>query len=228
MLDLVFTESNKLDEEPFTTSLIISQYAEVEHRAIRQLANKYKEKLIEMGRITFEMQPLETNGGLQKIKNFKLNEIQATFIITLLKNTEPVVHFKAELAKQFYLMKQELIERQLQRKSGKVVRLSMTDEIKRAGFTKPYHYSNFTRLAYKSAIGFSSTEIKKARNIPKGGIIVDFLTADELQAVNEREQQIATLLSLGLDYRQIQKILDNQGVIYQTTLTIKKKEEMLC
>ncbi|EAG2948790.1 transcriptional regulator, partial [Listeria monocytogenes] len=65
---------------------------------------------------------------------------------------------------------------------------------------------------------FNATQIRKARGIDKGNNILDFLTAKEQEAVNMREQQIATLIGLGMDYEQIKAILANGGVIYQTTL----------
>lgn len=44
---------------------------------------------------TFQMLPFETRGGIQKIKMCRLNREQATFVISLMKNTKPVVMFKA-------------------------------------------------------------------------------------------------------------------------------------
>lgn len=56
-------------------------------------------------------------------------------------------------------------------------------------------------------------------------MIADYLTADELKAVEQREQQIATLINLGMKFKAIQEVLNNQGVIYQTTLEIKERAE---
>lgn len=223
MNHIVFTESENLNEEPFTTSEVISEYAEVKRRSVTKLIASYKNDLELFGLLRFEISKLNGRGRPRKI--YKLNEQQATLIITYLDNTEPVRKFKQLLVKQFYEMKQELLKRQIIRESGKEVRLSMTDAIKATGEAKPYDYSNFTRLAYKSAVGYSSTEIKKARNIPKNGVIVDYLTTDELKAVEQREQQIATLNSLGMKFKAIQEVLNNQGVIYQTTLEIKERAE---
>lgn len=89
----------------FTNSLIISKGANVDHRSAYLLIEKYKVELEEFGRVSFEMIPLETNGGIQKIKVYRLNEEQATFLISLMKSTKPVIDFKKELVKQFYQMK---------------------------------------------------------------------------------------------------------------------------
>lgn len=47
-----------------------------------------------------------------------LNEQQATFLLTLLKNTPVVVAFKKELVRQFYVMRSLLLERALPRVKG--------------------------------------------------------------------------------------------------------------
>ncbi len=223
MQDIVFTESKNLNEEPFTTSEIIAEYAEIKHHAVQQLINKHSDRLKKFGIIAFEMRKLIGRGRPKKI--YHLNEQQSSLLITFLENTEKVADFKTNLVSQFYEMKQELLKRQIIRESGKEVRLSMTDAIKATGEAKPYDYSNFTRLAYKSAVGYSPTELKKARNIPKNDVIADYLTADELKAVEQREQQIATLINLGMKFKAIQEVLNNQGVIYQTTLEIKERAE---
>lgn len=108
------------------------------------------------------------------------------------------------------------------RETGKQIRLSMTDAIRDAGFSTNF-YIHFTNLCYKSAIGFTAGQIRKARNIAKEHSILDYLTSEEQEAVNQREQEIATLIGLGLDYKQIKAILANGGVIYQTTLKMPQK-----
>lgn len=100
---------------------------------------------------------------------------------------------------------------------GKQNRLFMTDAIRDAGFS-PHFYKHFTNLCYKSAIGFNAAQIRKARGVEKGNNILDSLSIEEQEAVNKREQQIATLIGLGMGYDQIKEILVNGGVIYQTTL----------
>lgn len=221
---LVFIESENINEEPYTTDEIIAKYSGNEVKSVKKLITTYKNDLGEFGILRFQIaKPLKGSKGGRPSKGYLLNEQQATLLITYLDNTEKVRQFKKTLVKQFYAMKKVLFERHIERNKGTIVCLSMTDEIKRSGFTKGYHYSNFTRLAYKSAIGFSSTDIRKAREVPSNGVIADYLTADELQAVNAREQQIATLLTLGMDYKQIQGVLSNQGVIYQATLKLKEK-----
>lgn len=85
------------NDEAFTNSLIIADGAEIEHRALIQLISSHIDEVSEFGRVTFEMLPFETNGGTQKVKMCNLNEEQATFVISLMKNTRAVIAFKKEL-----------------------------------------------------------------------------------------------------------------------------------
>ena len=218
MQQLVFNESDKLNGVPFTTSEVIAKYAEVEHRAVRQLIRKHENDLEEFGKTTFEMSKI-TEGRGRKSKIYHLNEQQATLLITYLDNTEPVRQFKKALVKQFFEMQQELYARRLERGSGKTVHKKMTDAIKEKGFS-PHYYKHFTDLAYKTAVGFTAKQLREARGVNSKSSPLDYLAAEELAAVNKREMDISVLIMLDLDYPTIKATLNNQGVIYQTTLKI--------
>lgn len=222
MNELVFLESDNMNEEPFTTSRIIADHAEVAHHSVTRLIRDYAKDLEEFGIIGFEIHKLDGRGRPRKI--YRLNEEQATLLITYLDNTEPVRAFKKELVKQFFAMKHEQLSRQALRSAGKQVRLSMTDAIKKADLS-PHFYKHYTNLCYKSAIGFNTTQIKKARNVVKNCSLMDYLSIEELEAVSERESQIATMITLGMSYDQIKAVLENNGVIYQTTLKMPVSEK---
>lgn len=49
------------------------------------------------------MRPFETDGGVQTRRIALLNEQQATFLMTLMRNTERVVEFKCALVQAFYM-----------------------------------------------------------------------------------------------------------------------------
>ncbi|RBR57656.1 Rha family transcriptional regulator [Enterococcus faecalis] len=221
MEELVFLHSQYIEEEPFTTSKIIAEYAEIEHRAVRQLIRTYEKDLNEFGKTTFEMSKINKGRG-RKQKIYHLNEEQATLLITYLDNTEPVRRFKKALVRQFYDMKNELYARRMERQKEKSVRKSMTDVIKELELS-PHYYKHYTDLVYKTALGFTAKKIRDARDVGKKATILDYLTSEEIEAVNKREQQVATLLTLKMDYDTIKSILNGQGVLYQTTLKMPAK-----
>lgn len=95
-------------DELFTTSEAIAEGAGVEHRAVLQTITKYSDDFEAFGRVAFEMRTLETPGGTQSRRIAKLNEHQATLLLTYAKNTEQVRAFKTRLVSEFYRMAQEL------------------------------------------------------------------------------------------------------------------------
>ncbi|WP_057804380.1 Rha family transcriptional regulator [Pediococcus stilesii] len=224
--EVVFTESMNLYDEPFTTSDVIAEYANVNRHTIQQLVKTHKHRLEKFGVIAFEMRkpPKNSKGGRPK-KVYLFNEEQATLLITFLDNTETVADFKVELVRQFYAMKTELLQRQLIRTSGKVGRREMTDAIKESSVIggEWYVYSNFTKLLYKTALGFDVSKLRQARGVDKKATPLDFLNEKELSALNKRQNQLTTLIDLGMTYQEIKEVLNNKGVIYQTTLTIPEK-----
>ncbi|KAF0351654.1 Rha family transcriptional regulator [Pediococcus pentosaceus] len=221
--NVVFTETLNLHDEPYTTAEMIAEYAGVSKHAVNQLVRQYKNDLEEYGILAFEMRKLSGRGRPKKI--YQLNEEQATLLITYLDNTPQVRAFKKELVRQFYAMKTELLQRQLVRTTGKAGRREMTDAIKESPVLsdKWYVYSNFTKLLYKTALGYDVSKLREARGVDKKATPLDFLNKTELDALNKRQNQITTLIDLGMDYQTIKDVLSNQGVIYQTTLKIPEK-----
>jgi phage regulator Rha-like protein len=130
MNELVLVKGNNI----FTDSLVVSEGTNNTHRAIRILIDRYKSKFESIGRLSFKMTPLQTKGGVQNQKIYHLNEQQATFLMTLLRNNDLVVDFKLKLTKEFYRMRQFILEKQSaewkqSRLTGKQIRKDETDSI---------------------------------------------------------------------------------------------------
>lgn len=109
--DLVFLKGNT----PITNSLVIAEGTGNQHESIIRLIHKHQEIIERWGKIYFsDLKSGNKNGDLRgrPTQVAILNEQQATFLITLLKNTDIVVDFKAELVDQFYKMREILTRRQ--------------------------------------------------------------------------------------------------------------------
>lgn len=96
------------NEKPLTTTLHIADGTNGNHRAIIQLIRTHIHHFNRFGRVQFEMRPFETNGGVQLKRIALLNEQQATFLMTLMRNTEKVVEFKCVLVEAFFKTKEYL------------------------------------------------------------------------------------------------------------------------
>lgn len=122
----------------FTDSKIIAEGTGNQHEAVQKIINKYGADIEDFGALRFEMRVLkhENYKGSTREKIYYLNEEQATFIITLLRNSKKVVEFKKELVRQFYQMRKFILEKQSKewqetRRAGKLIRREETDTIQR-------------------------------------------------------------------------------------------------
>lgn len=206
-MKLVFIASDNLKNEPFTTSKIIAECGGQEHRAIRQLIETYSSELKEFGRVTFQMIPFETNGGIQEIKVYLLNEEQATFLITLMRNTPQVVLFKQQLVKEFYSMRQELEKRRLERDAELKSRKELTDKIRSYLGNDNGKYIAFTQMIYKVIFGKDAKGLREEYGIHDKTSPKDFMTADDVSKIKAAEQKAVTMLELGFDYYKVKEQL---------------------
>lgn len=204
----------RADGEPYTTSEIIAEGANVKHHAIQQLITKHEADFKEFGIIAFEMRPLPGSKTGQSVKVYHLNEQQATLLMTYLKNTEVVRAFKKELVRQFYAIRDELARRRELRVIGKPIRRSLTDALRDSGEVermKGHAYGTYTNLAYKLATGKTARQLRRERGAAKDTQAVDILTAAELEVYQRKEAAIAVLLDAGLCYDAIKAALAGKG-----------------
>lgn len=210
MNDLVFLDPNRLDAVPFTTSKVIAEMTGMNHRRVKDAIRKHESTFLEFGLLgAYET---ESSGGRPE-EIVKLNEEQATFLMTLLKNTPTVVAFKKELVRQFYAMRRELVSRQVNRAKMLPTRRDLTDAIRDCIPESPHKgmwYKHYTDLAYRAAFGMSAAQLRKARNAPKGSVAADYLTSAEMENVERITKQIGVLVEMRLDYQQIKRMLLQQ------------------
>lgn len=208
MNDLVYLAPNT--KEPFTTSEVIAECAEVKHHAIQQLIQKHKSDFRSFGLIAFEMRkpPAGSKGGRPETI-YHLNEQQATLLMTYLRNTPVVREFKKELVRQFYAMRKELLNVRVAKAERKPVRLGMTDAIKALPDSphKKFKYNQYTDLAYRTALGKSARQLREERGAGSTAVASDYMSADEITAVSSVENHIAVLLDVGMEYQQVKDCL---------------------
>lgn len=211
---LVFINSNSLSEDPFTTSKIISEYGGQTHHSIQVLISTYEKDLKEFGVFSFEMSKPKSSKGGRPEKTYKLNEQQATLLITYMKNTLQVRNFKKALVKQFYAMREELIKRRIIRVDGKKERNVLTEAIDKLqdGPYKNHMYSNCTNLIYKIAFDKNAKQLRQQLNVPEKGTLRDYFTELQLSEILKLEQQFATLIDLGFSYGEIKSKMQQRYI----------------
>ena len=202
MLDLVFYTDNTLKAEPYTTSEIIANNTNNSRIAVRRLIEKHINRLKQFGKVEFEMQPLPSG---QKAKVYKLNEQQATLLITFLDNSDIVANFKTLLVKQFYEMRDELTKRNINRAIEKPVKKTLMESVKNWKYTSKHAYSNINRLLIKGATGLSIKALKKKRGDAK--VALDLLTSQEQEKYKQLEQKVIAYIEANFDYQLIKALL---------------------
>ncbi|MFU2221891.1 Rha family transcriptional regulator [Streptococcus pluranimalium] len=200
-MELVYMDGKK---EPYTLSSIVSECANVKHRHLKILINKHKSRLERFGRVTFEISPSEAG---QNVRDYILNEQQATLLITFLKNTEQVATFKENLVKAFFEMRDELTKFQLQRELEKPKRRALHEAIETWQEAPKHAHSTVTNLLLKSVTGFNAKQLKTIRGGNNG---IDTLTSHELERYQSFEDMAIAMIDLGFTYGEI-KIMINKG-----------------
>jgi len=98
----------EVNSELLVSSLVIAENVKHEHRTVLQLIRQNLKDFEELGGVTFQMQPFETNGGVQTREIVLLNENQAILVMTYMRNNEIIRAFKIALIKAFSHMKNKL------------------------------------------------------------------------------------------------------------------------
>ena len=209
--ELVFVETQRLNEIPFTTSKVIAEMTGIEHRKIKSAIRKYQKDMEGFGVLaSYRAETQGNKEGGRKAVGYKLNEEQAFFLMTLLKNTPVVVQFKKELVRQFYAMKSELTKRAIAREARKPTRRELTDVIRDCVPDSPHKnrvYKNYTDLAYVSALGKTAAQLRVERDAPSQANLTEYLSVEEIEAIRKAEGKISVLIESGLSYPEIKSIL---------------------
>ncbi|ATQ74844.1 hypothetical protein CR152_32035 [Massilia violaceinigra] len=123
------------DGELRASSLVLARGIGQPHATVIKLARKHVSDLEQLGRVGFEIQPFDTEGGIQRREIAMLNESQSTLLIALMRNSKKVVEFKIALVKEFYRMRDALSrgERNLWQQMQALIAKEVASEV-RASF----------------------------------------------------------------------------------------------
>ncbi len=203
MNDLVFMHG--LNEEPYTTDKIIAECSKNQLHAIKVLIYNHKQDLEDFGVLSFEMtKPIKGSKGGRPQKTYHLNERQATLLITYLDNTPQVNQFKKNLVNEFYRMKQELTQRQINRAIEKPQRKTLMDAVKDWQHANKWSYRNMTQLLLKQATGLTAQQIKIQRHVKTA---LDGLTVKEQERYKQLENIAIGLVGLNKTWDEVKGLL---------------------
>ena len=194
-MNIVYMDGKK---EPYTTSEIIAECAEVKHDTVQSLIRNHQEDFESYGIIGFEIRKLDGRGRPMKI--YRLNEQQATLLITYLKNTEPVRRFKMNLVKAFFEMREELSKFRMQRALEKPKRKTLHDSIENWEQAPKHAHSTMNNLLLKAVTDRNAKQLREERGGYNG---IDSLTSDELEQYQAFEDMVIAMIGLNMSYQEI-------------------------
>lgn len=188
-------------KEPYTTSEIIAECAEVKHDTVQSLIRNHQEDFESYGIIGFEIRKLDGRGRPMKI--YRLNEQQATLLITYLKNTAPVRKFKMNLVKAFFEMRDELSKFRMQRALEKPKRKTLHDSIENWEQAPKHAHSTMNNLLLKAVTDRNAKQLRAERGGYNG---IDSLTSEELEQYQAFEDMVIAMIGLNMSYQEIKAV----------------------
>lgn len=98
--------------EPLASSFVIAEGMKQQHASTMRLIKRHQTTMERFGLVRFEIRPrLRGQHGGGDAEYAMLNEMQSALLISLMRNTEDVVAFKAGLIAEFYRMRDALNQR---------------------------------------------------------------------------------------------------------------------
>jgi phage regulator Rha-like protein len=201
---------------PVVSTLDMWGPLEVEHNALLKMIRKYENKFSEIRPLGFQIR-VGKRGGTP-VSFCHLDEEQATFLITLMRNSDPVVDFKHRLTREFYRMRKEILRLQTviaANRSNPEWITDRTDGIKEHTYltdavqvfveyaiesgSKGYkhYYKHYNNMAYKALF-----DVEDGAKIKR-----DMMTGTQLKHLARLEVLIAdtihALLALKIAYKDI-------------------------
>lgn len=205
MANLVFLSKENI---PLTTSEIIATALKKEHHVVLTLIRKYQTKIQRFGSLAFKMQVSrkDKKGGEKKTVAY-LNEQQATFLITLMRNSDLVIEFKLALVKAFFEMRQQL-QLQNQPKTDSLPNYYTADQIKELkDKARRQGYAIACQYLKKDENGLTPFDRKE---LQKALTVIDWLESKRIDMHNawKEQREIARQLrELTYKYEQSSDIL---------------------
>ena len=213
--------------ELFVSSLVISENINYEHRAVLQLIRQNIDDFREFGRVSFQMQPFETNGGVQNREVIFLNEDQSTLLITYFRNNNLTKKFKINLVKAFSMMKNKLFQKNLPTPLETARMLVQVLEEKEALLLTNKALEKQNTILMHTNNLYTASEIAKELNLKSATVLNQKLADMKIQyKINNSWVLYSKYADLG--YTSIkQHILENGKEIYDRKFTQSGRDFIL-
>jgi len=188
-----------------TTSEIIAENCGIQHKNALALIRKYIDKFQMFNPVAFQTrqgEKLPQGGFAQSTEIAILNEPQATFLITLFRNTDIVINFKSELVAEFWRMREILSD------------LSRPFDIQEK---RDAHFPMMDALVFaREAVGKKTTE----RHFINENLFCNRALTGKWEALNESDLDV-------YDLRLLKAIRSHNVVLMQYNLKQSERQDAL-
>ena len=205
----MLVEVKRISKEEVTvvSSLDVAETFEKDHknilRDIRQL-----ECSDEFRRLNFE-QSEYLNGQNHKQPMYYMTRDGFT-ILVMGYTGEKAMRFKEAYIKQFNAMEKTLRGKLIEREKGIAVRQSLTKALQQSTENERMHghaYSTYTNCIYKVLFGKNAKQLRECLGISQKDNIRDYLSVEELRAVQSMECLVSGLVDCGWGYEKIKEFI---------------------
>ena len=128
---------------------------------------------------------------------------------------EKAMKFKLAYIKQFNAMEKALIGKMKEREKGIAVRQALTNALQKSQENERMHghaYSTYTNIIYKAVFGKDAKHLREELGISKKDNLRDYLSTEELAAIQSAEMLVSGLVDFGWGYDQIKEFILRQNI----------------
>lgn len=123
---------------------------------------------------------------------------------------QKAMKFKEAYIKQFNAMERTLQGKLIEREKGIAVRQSLTKALQQSTENERMHghaYSTYTNCIYKVLFGMNAKQLREKYGIDKKENLRDYLSEEDLRAVQSMECLVSGLVDCGWGYDQIREFI---------------------
>lgn len=207
----MLVEVQKINKEEVTvvSSLDVAQTFEKDHKHVLEDIRKIESTIstAEFSALFYKSKYKASNGKTNPM--FLMNRDGFTLLV-MSYNGEKAMKFKLAYIKQFNEMEKLLKEKVIERQKGIAVRQALTKSIQQSQENERMHghaYSTYTNCIYKVIFGKNAKQLREELGIDKKANLRDYLSSEELKAVQSMECLVSGLVDCGWDYDKIKAFI---------------------
>lgn len=200
-------------EVSVVSSLDVAKTFDKEHknvlRDIRELGCSK-----EFNRLNFE--PISYKDAMNRAQDMYYMTRDGFTLLVMGYTGEKAMRFKEAYIKQFNAMERTLQGKLIEREKGIAVRQSLTKALQQSTENERMHghaYSTYTNCIYKVLFGLNAKQLRDSLGINAKENIRDYLSVEELRAIQSMECLVSGLVDCGWGYDQIKEFIQQNNTM---------------